>query len=114
MPGFVVLTWLPILYAGHLVCSCLFKTLMAIHVHVALKQQDCVAIGFFSHIMSFAALLSLFRSSGSLPAIFIMESMMEHVAMELGMDTESLRRKNLYEQGQVWEEKNEACWECIL
>ena len=49
MPGFVVLTWLPILYAGHLVCSCLFKTLMAIHVHVALKQQDCVAIGFFSY-----------------------------------------------------------------
>ena len=30
---------------------------------------------------------------------------MEHVAMELGMDTESLRRKNLYEQGQVWEER---------
>ena len=39
---------------------------------------------------------------------------MEHVAMELGMDTESLRRKNLYEQGQVWEEKNNTCWECVL
>lgn len=38
---------------------------------------------------------------GSLPAIFIIESIMDHVAGVLKMDPESFREMNLYQQGQV-------------
>ena len=36
-----------------------------------------------------------------MPAIFMMESMMDHVAKALGMDTEAVKKMNLYKQGQV-------------
>ncbi len=39
---------------------------------------------------------------GSFAAIFIMESMMDHAAKQIGMDAETFRRKNLYQQGQVF------------
>lgn len=39
--------------------------------------------------------------AGTMPAIFMMESMMDHVAKVLGMDTEAVKKMNLYKQGQV-------------
>ena len=44
---------------------------------------------------------AVYLYSGSLPAIFIMESMMDHVAKDLGMDADTFRKMNLYKQGQV-------------
>ncbi|XP_076451139.1 uncharacterized protein LOC143287015 isoform X2 [Babylonia areolata] len=41
------------------------------------------------------------RSPGSLPAQFIMESMMEHVAKSLNKDPSQLRYLNFYKKGQV-------------
>ena len=38
---------------------------------------------------------------GSLPAIFIIESIMEHVGETLGIPAETVKQKNLYEKGQV-------------
>ena len=38
---------------------------------------------------------------GSLPAIFIIESIMEHVGEALGIPAETVKQKNLYEKGQV-------------
>ena len=40
-------------------------------------------------------------TAGSLPAIFIIESIMDHVASMLGMDPDAFRQSNLYQQGQV-------------
>ena len=54
------------------------------------------------------------RSPDSLPAIFITESMMEHVAKELGMDPTELRRVNLYSVGQVRKEAVCYCRFCLL
>ena len=39
--------------------------------------------------------------AGSTPAIFIMESMMEHMAKELKLDPTLVRILNLYTNGQV-------------
>lgn len=39
--------------------------------------------------------------AGSLPAQFIMEYMMEHVAKELNKDPTEIRKANFYQQGQV-------------
>ena len=38
---------------------------------------------------------------GSLPAIFIIETIMEHIGEELGIPSETVKQKNLYEKGQV-------------
>ena len=43
----------------------------------------------------------ILKFSGSLPAIFITESAMDHAAKQLNMDPDDFRRKNLYQQGQV-------------
>ena len=41
------------------------------------------------------------RSPGTLPAIFIAESMMDHVARSLQMDVEDVKKANLYQKDQV-------------
>ena len=41
------------------------------------------------------------RSPGSFPAIFIAESMMDHVARSLQMDVEDVKKANLYQKDQV-------------
>lgn len=41
------------------------------------------------------------RSPGCLPAVFIMETVMDHVANKIGVDVSSFRKSNIYEQGQV-------------
>ena len=38
---------------------------------------------------------------GTLPAIFIMEAIMQHVGEALGVPPENVKEKNLYEKGQV-------------
>ena len=38
---------------------------------------------------------------GSLPAIFIIETIMEHIGETLGIPSETVKQKNLYEKGQV-------------
>ena len=38
---------------------------------------------------------------GTMPAIFIMESMMDHLARSLKLDVEAVKKANLYQQGQV-------------
>ncbi|XP_046559716.1 xanthine dehydrogenase-like [Haliotis rubra] len=43
---------------------------------------------------------TLCRSPGTLPAIFIMEAMMDHVAKELNMDPLEFRKINLFTKGQ--------------
>lgn len=40
-------------------------------------------------------------STGSTPGIFIMESIMEHIAKELQLDPTDVRVLNLYQKGQV-------------
>lgn len=40
-------------------------------------------------------------SIGSLPAIFIMESIMDQVARTLDMDVDAVKKMNLYKDGQV-------------
>ena len=40
-------------------------------------------------------------SKGTLPAIYIGESMIDHLARSLGMEVETVKRANLYKQGQV-------------
>ena len=44
---------------------------------------------------------SHFTFQGSVPFIFIMESIMEHVAKSLGKDPLEVRKLNLYQKGQV-------------
>ena len=39
--------------------------------------------------------------TGSVPGIFIMEQMMEHVARKLNKDPLEIKSLNLYKQGQV-------------
>ena len=39
--------------------------------------------------------------TGSVPAIFIMESIMDHVARTLDMDVDTVKKMNLYKQGDV-------------
>ena len=39
---------------------------------------------------------------GSLPAIFIIESIMEHIGKALGIPSETVKQKNLYEKGEVY------------
>ena len=39
--------------------------------------------------------------TGTLPGVFIMESMIEHVAVAVGKSAEDVKRANLYKQGQV-------------
>ena len=41
------------------------------------------------------------RSPGTLPAIFISESMMDHVACSLQLDVEAVKRANFYQKDQV-------------
>ena len=41
------------------------------------------------------------RSPGTLPGIFIMESMMDHIAHSLQLDVETVKRANLYQKDQV-------------
>jgi xanthine dehydrogenase molybdopterin-binding subunit B len=41
------------------------------------------------------------RAPGCLPAIFIMETIMDHVARELGVSGDAFRFANMYQQGQV-------------
>ena len=41
------------------------------------------------------------RSPGTLPAIFIAESMMDHVARSLQLDVEAVKRANFYQKDQV-------------
>ena len=41
------------------------------------------------------------RSPGTLPAIFIAESMMDHVARSLQLDVEDVKKANLYQKDQV-------------
>ena len=41
------------------------------------------------------------RAPGILQAIFIAESMMDHVARSLKMDVDTVKRVNLYQQNQV-------------
>ena len=43
----------------------------------------------------------LFLIPGSLPAIFIMESLMEQVAKSINKDATDIRLMNMYTQGQV-------------
>ena len=45
----------------------------------------------------------IYRSyiTGSVPAIYIMEQMMEHVARKLNKDPMAVKTLNLYKQGQV-------------
>jgi len=38
---------------------------------------------------------------GSVQAIFIIESVMEHIGETLGIPSETVKQKNLYEKGQV-------------
>ena len=38
---------------------------------------------------------------GSIQAIFIIESLMEHIGETLGIPSETVKQKNLYEKGQV-------------
>lgn len=38
---------------------------------------------------------------GTLPGVFIMESMMDHVARSLGLDVETVKKANLYQKGQI-------------
>ena len=40
-------------------------------------------------------------SAGTCPGIFIMESMIDHVAKSLGLNPDNVRRANLYKKGQV-------------
>ena len=40
---------------------------------------------------------------GTCPGIFIMESMIDHVARSLNMDVETVKKANLYQKGQVRE-----------
>ena len=42
-----------------------------------------------------------FRGPGKGPAIFIMESMIDHLARSLTLDVEDVKRMNLYRMGQV-------------
>lgn len=39
---------------------------------------------------------------GTLPAIFIMESMIDQVARTLNVDVDTVKKTNLYKDGQVW------------
>ncbi|XP_065883616.1 xanthine dehydrogenase-like isoform X2 [Dysidea avara] len=41
------------------------------------------------------------RSPGSLPVVFMIESIMEHIGDTLGMPSETIKQKNLYEKGQA-------------
>lgn len=41
------------------------------------------------------------RAPGTTPGIFIIETVMEHVAQELGMDPLQFKGINLYQRGQV-------------
>lgn len=41
------------------------------------------------------------RSPGTLPGIFIAESMMDHVARSLQLDVEQVKRANFYQKDQV-------------
>ena len=41
------------------------------------------------------------RSPGTLPALFISESMMDHVARSLQLDVEAVKRANFYQKDQV-------------
>ena len=54
-------------------------------------------IGVMSHKPPYAT----FRGPGKGPAIFIMESMTDHLARSLNLDVEDVKRKNLYRMGQV-------------
>ena len=54
-------------------------------------------IGVKSHKPPYAT----FRGPGKGPAIFIMESMMDHLARSLNLDVEEVKRMNLYTMGQV-------------
>ena len=54
-------------------------------------------IGVMSHKPPYAT----FRGPGKGPAIFIMESMMDHLANSLNLDVEDVKRMNLYRLGQV-------------
>ena len=42
-----------------------------------------------------------FRGPGKGPAIFIMESMIDHLARSLNLDVEDVKKVNLYRIGQV-------------
>lgn len=44
---------------------------------------------------------SIVYTVGTLPAIFIMESMIDHVARSQGLVVENVKRANLYKQGMV-------------
>jgi CO/xanthine dehydrogenase Mo-binding subunit len=55
-------------------------------------------IGVRSHKPPYAT----FRGPGKGPAIFIMESMMDHLARSLNLDIEEVKRMNLYTMGQVY------------
>ena len=39
--------------------------------------------------------------AGSVPAVFIMETIMQHVGESLGIPPETVKQKNLYVKGQV-------------
>ena len=54
-------------------------------------------IGVMSHKPPYAT----FRGPGKGPAIFIMESMIDHLATSLNLDVENIKRMNLYRIGQV-------------
>ena len=56
-----------------------------------------LSILFFVPFCIGSVLMSL--STGTVNAIFIMESMMEHVARSLGLDVEQVKDNNLYKQG---------------
>ena len=57
--------------------------------------------GNYSPFIPYGRKSGSFSCSGTAPGIFIMESMIDHVARSLGMDVESVKRANLYTQGQV-------------
>ena len=50
-----------------------------------------------------------FTIPGSLPAIFIMESLMEQVAKSINKDATDIRLMNMYTQGQVISSWNTSC-----
>lgn len=71
----------------------MFPCAIAYHV----PNWEINNIGVKSHKPPYAT----FRGPGKGPAIFIMESMIDHLARSLSLEVEDVKRMNLYRMGQV-------------
>ena len=69
---------------------------MCVCVCVCMCVCVCVCVCVI-HVLEWVS----FRMVGTLPAIFIMEALVDYVAKSLGLDVEQVKRANLYQLGQV-------------